>query len=299
MKILCFGSLNIDYTYKVDHFVQKGETISSSGLHISGGGKGLNQSIALARAGMEVYHAGAVGTDGLFLIKQMEMENIHTEHIRVVEEISTGNAIIQNDRDGDNCIILYGGANQEITTEQVEQVLSNFQENDYVLLQNEVNQLPYIMEQAHMRGMKIALNPSPINEKILELPLEQIDCFILNEIEAAQMLGRKDSQQTPGKEMAERIHRKYPSAVVVLTLGEDGAVYIDRETTFFQKKYDVRAVDTTAAGDTFTGFFLGSILQGSTKEEAMDTAAKAAAIAVTRYGAASSIPRMDELATEL
>lgn len=135
MKILCFGSLNIDYTYKVEHFVQKGETISSQSLQVFSGGKGLNQSIALAKAGAEVYHAGAVGTDGGFLLRQLEEAGVNTEHVVVLDKIRTGNAIIQNDKVGDNCIILYGGANQAITREQVERVLKSFNEGDYLLLQ--------------------------------------------------------------------------------------------------------------------------------------------------------------------
>ena len=122
MKVLCFGSLNIDYTYKVEHFVQKGETISSQSLQVFSGGKGLNQSIALAKAGAEVYHAGAIGTDGRFLLEQMEEAGVHTEHVAVLTEVRSGNAIIQNDKDGDNCIILYGGANQAITREQADTV---------------------------------------------------------------------------------------------------------------------------------------------------------------------------------
>ena len=99
MKVLCFGSLNIDYTYKVEHFVQKGES-----LQVFSGGKGLNQSIALAKAGAEVYHAGAIGTDGRFLLEQMEEAGVHTEHVAVLTEVRSGNAIIQNDKDGDKCI---------------------------------------------------------------------------------------------------------------------------------------------------------------------------------------------------
>lgn len=295
MKVLCFGSLNIDYTYKVDHFVQKGETIASVGLNVSGGGKGLNQSIALAKAGVEVYHAGSVGVDGLFLLEQLKKEKVNVAHVTVLEETRTGNAIIQNDRDGDNCIILFGGANQAITAEQIEQVFVDFQEGDYILLQNEINRMPDVMERAHAAGMKIALNPSPMNHKIFELPLELVDIFLLNEIEAGQLLGIKDTQKLSGEDMAQQLHQKYPKAEIVLTLGDAGSIYIDRKTFISQRKYDVKAVDTTAAGDTFTGYFLGSVLQGYSKQEAMDRAAKASAIAVTRCGAASSIPEMNEV----
>ena len=144
-KVLCFGSLNIDYTYKVDHFVQKGETISSQGLQVFSGGKGLNQSTALAKAGVEIYHAGAVGRDGEFLLEQLRDVGVHTENVAVLTEVRSGNAIIQNDAEGDNCIILYGGANQAVTREQADTVIGKFSEGDYIILQNEISELAYIM----------------------------------------------------------------------------------------------------------------------------------------------------------
>ena len=139
MKVLCFGSLNIDYTYKVDHFVGKGETLASESLQVFGGGKGLNQSVALAKAGVEIYHAGAIGEDGKFLLQIMEAAGVHTEYVMELTNVRSGNAIIQNDREGDNCILLYGGANQSITKEHVDRTLSHFQREDYIILQNEIN----------------------------------------------------------------------------------------------------------------------------------------------------------------
>lgn len=303
MKVLCFGSLNIDYTYQVDHFVQKGETLSSAAMQVFSGGKGLNQSIALAKSGVEVYHAGAVGKDGMFLLRQLKKAGVHTGHVMVLEDAPTGHAIIQNDRNGENCILLFGGANQKITEGQVDQVLSQFQEGDCLLVQNEVNQMPYLLQQAHSRGLKIALNPSPMDEKIWELPLGLVDYFILNEIEAGQLLGAGGTPQDTagsclqesGERMAEFLHQKYPSAAIVLTLGEHGSVFLRQGNCIRQRKYDVQAVDTTAAGDTFTGYFLGTLFQGGSEQEAMDRAAKASAIAVTRNGASPSIPTLEEV----
>ncbi len=293
MKVLCFGSLNIDYTYKVDHFVQKGETLSSDGLHVFTGGKGLNQSIALGRAGAETYHAGAIGEDGMFLLEQMNLAGVHTGYVEVKKDVRTGNAIIQNDRNGDNCILLYGGANQAITREQVDRVFSGFSEGDYLVLQNEINELSYIMESAKKKNMRIVLNPSPMNEKILSLPLQDVDIFMLNEIEAGQILGldQKEDRET----LSGKLMEKFPGSMVVLTLGEAGSVCIYRGKIYRQKAYHVKAVDTTAAGDTFTGFFIGSIMRGEGVEGAMGMAAKASAIAVTRQGAAPSIPTLKEV----
>ncbi|HIS07081.1 MAG TPA: ribokinase [Candidatus Choladocola avistercoris] len=295
MRVLCFGSLNIDYTYKVDHFVGKGETLSSESLQVFSGGKGLNQSIALAKAGADTYHAGAIGEDGRFLLKIMEDAGVHTEYVAELPDVRTGNAIIQNDREGDNCILLYGGANQAVTQEQVDEVLSHFQAGDFLVLQNEINELEYIVRKAHEKKMKIVLNPSPMNEKVTALPLDFVDYFMLNEVEAGQILGRAVQDGYDGEALASALLARFPDAAVVLTLGGDGSVYMDREKTIRQPVYKVKAVDTTAAGDTFTGFFIGGIMNGLTVNEAMDQASRAAAIAVTRQGAAPSIPLLEEV----
>ncbi len=295
MRVLCFGSLNIDYTYKVDHFVGKGETLSSESLQVFSGGKGLNQSIALAKAGADTYHAGAIGEDGRFLLKIMEDAGVHTEYVAELPDVRTGNAIIQNDREGDNCILLYGGANQAVTQEQVDEVLSHFQAGDFLVLQNEINELEYIVRKAHEKKMKIVLNPSPMNEKVTALPLDFVDYFMLNEVEAGQILGLAAQDGYDGEALASALLARFPDAAVVLTLGGDGSVYMDREKTIRQPVYKVKAVDTTAAGDTFTGFFIGGIMNGLTVNEAMDQASRAAAIAVTRQGAAPSIPLLEEV----
>lgn len=297
MKVLCFGSLNIDYVYSVDHFVTKGETLASYGLQVFTGGKGLNQSVALAKAGAEVYHAGAIGPDGTFLLEAMDEAGVHTEYVSVLTTDRTGNAIIQRDRDGDNGILLYGGTNQMISREQVDRVLSHFSAGDYLILQNEINQLPYIMEQAHARGMVIVLNPSPMNEKILELPLEYVNIFMLNEVEAGQILNCGNN--VSHAELAEKLLDKFPGAAVVLTLGGDGSVCIDKDSCFTQAAFKVSVADTTAAGDTFTGFFIGGLLRGKTRQEAMQEASAAAAIACSRPGAAPSIPTPDEVSAFL
>jgi ribokinase len=295
MKVLCFGSLNIDYTYKVEHFVKKGETISSESLRVFSGGKGLNQSIALAKAGVETFHAGAIGEDGAFLLAQLQEAGVNTDCVAVLSDTRTGNAIIQNDREGDNCILLYGGANRAITRSQVDAVLERFAAGDFLLLQNEINELSYIMERAHERGLKIILNPSPMDERIAGLPLGYVDIFILNEVEAGQLLKEDVAGGFDGRTLAGALKNAFPSAAIVLTLGGDGSIYMDEKETVLQPVYPVQAVDTTAAGDTFTGFFIGGLIRGSGVKEAMDMASRAAAIAVTRQGAAPSIPTIQEV----
>ena len=292
MKVLSFGSLNVDYVYKLPHVVVKGETLSSRELNVYPGGKGLNQAIALGKAGAEVYHAGAIGEDGKFLIDCLEAAGVDTKFTKVLSEIKSGHAIIQNTDDGDNCIVLYGGANQSITKEQVDETLAFFEAGDYIILQNEINELKYIIEQAHSKGMKIVLNPSPMNEIINQLPLDFVDYFLLNEIEAGQVLGK--TIENPDEIIAE-LAATFPNAKVVLTLGSDGSVFYDGTQTIRQGIYKVKAVDTTAAGDTFTGFFIAGVASGREVKESMDMAARASAIAVSRPGAGVSIPTLNEV----
>ena len=288
MRILNFGSLNIDYVYSVEHFVRPGETISADAMQKFCGGKGLNQSAALARAGAQVYHAGCVGSDGRFLIEALKASGVHTQYVAELDEPS-GHAVIQVDARGQNCILLYGGTNQRITDRQIDEVLSHFEAGDWLLLQNEVNNLPYVMEKAHKIGLKIAINPSPMNDKINVLPLETVDLFFLNEIEGEALTKKQDKD-----EIATRLLEKYPNASIVLTLGKQGAIYTDGQIEVFQPIIDAPVVDTTAAGDTFTGFFLQAVCEGKSPEEALKLATAASAVAVSRKGAMPSIPTRAE-----
>ncbi|MDE6616197.1 MAG: ribokinase [Lachnospiraceae bacterium] len=291
MKVLNFGSLNIDYFYKVGHFVQKGETQASDMLNIYGGGKGLNQSVALSRAGAEVYHAGVIGTDGAFLKEILEEAGVNTTFTQELQNVRTGHAIIQNDSAGDNCIILYGGANQEVTRELADNVIKEFGSGDWLVLQNEINEIPYIVEKAHEKGMKIVLNPSPVNNKIFEINLSYIDCFVLNEGEGQALAGVK----ADGATLINKLGEKFPGAEIVLTLGERGSVYAGKEGVVWQDAYKADVIDTTAAGDTFTGYFMAGRMEGMSVKDALNMASKASALAVTRKGAAMSIPMKDEV----
>lgn len=292
MKVLNFGSLNIDYVYKVDHIVQKGETLLSEGRNVFTGGKGLNQSVALGRAGLSVYHAGSIGVGGEFLLDELKSAGVDISHVRILKDIPSGHTVIQNDKEGDNCILLFGGANQAITREQVDSVIAEFEAGDWIVLQNEVNELAYIMEKAHEKGMKILLNPSPMNEVILSLPLEDVDLFMLNEIEAGQITGADSDDRDV---LADALLKKFPDSRFVLTLGSHGSVYIDKEQKVEQEIYKVKTVDTTAAGDTFTGYFLAGILGGRSIRDSLDLASRASSITVTGHGAAPSIPTMDRV----
>lgn len=288
MKMLVFGSLNIDHTYRMPHLVRAGETLASASYQRNAGGKGLNQTIALARAGQPVSMAGAIGEDGLFLKAYLDSFGVDTSLIRICEE-ATGHAIIQLDADGQNAIMLYGGANQQMTKESVSDALSGFGPGDYLLLQNEINCLDEIVRLAKEKGMKVILNPSPMSDSLPAL-LPQVDWLILNEVEGADLTGTSDPD-----EIVDALLSRYPACRIVLTLGTQGSMYADGENRYFQPVIKVEAVDTTAAGDTFTGFFFQSVLSGRDIPYALRLAANASAIAVTRPGAGGSIPSLDEV----
>lgn len=289
MKILNFGSCNIDIVCSVDHIVRPGETISVENIETFVGGKGLNQSVALANAGVSVYHAGCIGSDGAILSDFMRNAGVDLCYLRVTDT-KTGQATIQVDKNGENAIFLYAGANHAITEEYVDYVLSNFGEGDFLLLQNEINNIDYIIDKAYEKGMKIFFNPAPFNEIAAGIDLNKLYCIIPNEIESSGYTGCADYNA-----FVELIQNRYPNLCAVITLGKRGSVYIDKKTLHRQKAYSVEAVDTTAAGDTFVGYFVAQISCGKTPQEAINIASVASAIAVSRKGAAPSIPKLDEV----
>ena len=289
MKILNFGSLNLDLVYQMPHFVRAGETLSSTGFSRNVGGKGLNQSVALAKAGAEIYHAGLVGEDGEMLRAFLAENGVDTRFVRTIDAPS-GHAVIQVEPAGNNCIMLYGGANQCVTEDFIREALEPFGPGDFLVLQNEINSIDKIIEAAYAKGMQVVLNPSPIADNLKQLPLEKISWFILNEIEGGELSG-----ETEPEKILDKLTELYPHAQIVLTLGGDGSMYCGKGMRIRQEVYKVKAVDTTAAGDTFTGFFFAAVADGVEPVEALRRASKASSISVTRPGAAASIPTLSEV----
>lgn len=289
MKILNIGSLNIDYVYQVDHMVAPGETLMAFKRDVYCGGKGLNQSIAMSRAGLQVNHAGCIGAEGMMLTDLLKENDVNVDAVEVLME-STGHAIIQVDASGQNCILLYGGANRLLTKEYIDDVLKDYGKDDILLLQNEVNNLDYIIDSAYGKGLQIILNPSPYDSALDACDMTKISLFLLNEVEGKQMTGYEEPD-----DILTKLSKIYPNAKVVLTLGENGSVYQYDGERYAQKAYSVDAVDTTAAGDTFTGYFIAGMVEGKSPKECLDLAAKASSIAVTRQGAAPSIPYRNEV----
>ena len=294
MRILNFGSLNLDYVYQVEHFVRPGETLAVLSRDVKAGGKGLNQSVALARAGAPVYHAGCLGTGGEMLKSMLEENGVDTSFLLPVEEMQ-GHTVIQVDRDGENSILLYGGSNRCVPDGHIRRVIEAFEPGDWLILQNEINGLPLITELAAEQGMHIALNPSPYDRSLEETDLNRLDWLLVNEIEAEQISGEKDPEK-----VWEKLHERYPALSLLITLGSRGSVACRAGEGGIEKHYQeavrVKATDTTAAGDTYTGYFIAGLTEGKPLCVCMSEASRAAAIAVTRSGAAGSIPWRKELA---
>lgn len=284
MKILNFGSINIDIFFRVEHIVRPGETISSESIEKRAGGKGLNQSVALAKVSDSVYHAGSIGTDGNFLIEEMENFGVDTSLLKKSDKL-TGNAIIQVDDKGENSIVLYKGANFDNSESYVDEVLSHFEKDDILVLQNEINCMPYIINKAYEKGLKIVLNPSPITDEIEKIDLDKIDLLLVNETEAKALAKVSDA-----KEAVNYFRDNYPSLKVVETFGKNGSMYFDKDNLINQDSFKVDAVDTTGAGDTFTGYFVTYFYKGEKITKCLEVATKASALSVTKKGASISIP---------
>lgn len=289
MKVLCFGSLNLDYTYHVEHFVKSSQTLAASLLEMFCGGKGLNQSIALAKAGADTYHAGAIGMEGMILKQSLEQAGVHTDYVSLLDACRTGHAIIQVDPAGENCILLYGGANQAITPAMAKQVLSHFEAGDWLVLQNEISALPEIMETAMEKGMHVVFSPAPMSASVFQLPLHRLDYLLLNRIEACTLL-EMDETAAQDASLADALSSAYPQVQIVLTLGAKGAVYIFGNQRIWQPAFPVKTVDTTGAGDTFAGYFTACRMEGMDALPALEMASAAAAFSVQYQGAAASIP---------
>ncbi len=291
MKVLNLGSLNIDKTYIVEHFAEAGETIQAVTYKEFCGGKGLNQSIALAKAGADVFHAGCVGQDGTVLLEALQKAGVKTELIRTSREAS-GHAVIQVDCDGQNKIMIFSGANSDVTLEYIDEVLKHFTHGDMLLLQNEISNVSYAIEKAKEKGLTVVFNPSPISSSIEYYDLQKTDCFILNEVEGKKLA---NTLTEDAEEILRKLRGKYPKAVFVLTLGNKGSYYADDSVILHQEIFRTEVIDTTGAGDTFTGYFLAMIADGRSPEEAMRYASLASSISVSRRGASPSIPDYEEV----
>ena len=287
MKILNFGSINKDFVYLVENFVQSGQTISSKKYEVFLGGKGLNQSVALAHSGANIYHAGCINKNDDSIIIQLNKWGVNTDNIIKVED-PTGHAIIQVNDNGENSIIIHGGANHSISSEQIENTLNKFNSGDILVLQNEINKIDEVINRGYEIGMKIFLNPAPFTKEIINYPLEKLDTLIFNESEG---FGLSSGEKEKTK-ILKYLSKKYPNTKLLLTLGRKGSVYSYNNKVIEISANKVSSIDTTAAGDTYIGYFISSYYKNNEVKESMEIASKAASISTTKMGGAISIPKL-------
>lgn len=282
--ILNFGSINIDHVYSVPHMPKPGETLSATAYHRFLGGKGVNQSVAVHQAGGQVVHAGAVGDDGAWALERIADLDLSLDAIAQSDQ-ATGNAVIYVDAEGENQIVILGGANRSLTLEQVCEAIDLYtQDGDWVMLQNETNLTQEIAVYARDTNRRVAYSAAPfIAEDALPM-IELIDLLAVNEGEAASLT------DALGKPLASA---GLPGLLV--TKGSQGATLNIDGKDFHQPAFQVEAVDTTGAGDTFVGSLLARLDMGDTPPDAMSYAAAASAVQVTRPGAAVAIPDRNDV----
>lgn len=285
MTVYNLGSINADVFYTLPHLVGPGETLAASTLYEGMGGKGANMSVAVARAGSVVHHIGAVGPDGAWAIERLTDYGVGTGFIQTVDE-KTGHAIIMVDENGENAIVIYSGANLRIGDANIAQSLGQAKAGDIFITQNETNAQAFAARTANEAGLRVAYAAAPFEATAVTAVLPYLDLLILNQVEAEQL---ETATGLPANKLS--------IADVIVTLGADGCLWYNNsagtETEFAAQK--VTPVDTTGAGDTFTGFVLAALDQGKPMPQAIDLATKAAAIMVTRKGTADVIPTLADV----
>lgn len=289
MKILNFGSCNIDYVYTLDHIVVSGEIDTSCNMGLFPGGKGYNQSIAMSRAGAKVYHACCVGNDGDMFIDVLKENGVDVSLMETVD-VKNGHAIIQVSNAWEYSVFLHPGSNEMISKEYIDRVLEHFGEGDMILLQNEISNIDYIIDRAYLKKMRIILNPSPFNEKLKKIDLNKLFCLVLNETEAKRFSGLNDYEKCMSY-----FRNNFPELKIMINLANNGSLYGDKTQVLYQSAFQVDVVDTTGSGDTFTGYCAAGVALGIDSAVIIRNATAASAISATRKGAASSIPFMEEV----
>lgn len=287
MKILNFGSINKDFFYSVNDFVRPGETISSNGYDIKIGGKGLNQSVSISKAGVKVYHAGIINKEDTFIIDKLKSWKINCDNI-LLSDSPTGHAIIQVNKKGENSIIIHGGANHDFNLKSIKSILSKFETGDILLLQNEINNIEEIIDRAHHKKMKIIFNPAPFNNDILEYNLNKITTLILNQSEGEGL----SNEKIPDK-ILKVLNNNFKNTEIILTLGEKGSLYSYKDELIKIRAHDVKTVDTTGAGDTFIGYYVAGFASKMNKKDNLNRASEAAALTTIKLGGAESIPSIN------
>ncbi|SFR54058.1 ribokinase [Yoonia tamlensis] len=283
MAIWNLGSINVDIVYAVPHILNAGETLSSTGRKVFLGGKGANMSVASARAGARVNHIGAVGHDGVWAADRLLEYGVDTRNIAVLDT-DTAQAIIMVDPHGENAIVLHPGANIEIPQTVLQTAMAEAQTGDWIVLQNETNLQRTAANLGKKMGLKVAYAAAPFDADRVMAVLPYLDFLILNAVEAEQL--HAATGQRP---------EDLPVRDVIVTLGADGADWYGPSEKQHFDAIPVDPVDTTGAGDTFTGYVLAGLDRGMVMEQAIGLATKASALMVTRHGTADVIPDLSEV----
>ncbi len=277
------GSINIDNFYEVPHLPAPGETLAAVSYGFGLGGKGANMSVAAARAAARVSHIGAIGAGGRWTRDRLMEYGVDTPHIAEIE-VPTGHANIVVDQAGENSIVLFQGANVHLSEAIIGAALSEASHRDFLLMQNETNGQEYAAATAQSLGLRVAYAAAPFEASAIERLLGRIDLLVLNEVEAAQL--EAATGKTPDM---------LGVADVVITLGANGCKWVSNTGEKHFDAYPAEALDTTGAGDTFTGYLVAGLDRGMEMEAAIDLALKAGALMVMRRGTADVIPDLKEI----
>ncbi|HET6473066.1 MAG TPA: ribokinase [Pseudomonadales bacterium] len=284
-ELVNLGSLCIDHVYAVPSIVRAGETLLGHDPVRHAGGKGLNQSLAAARAGASVVHVGCVGADGVWLKDALAQAGVDVDGVRVCESDPTGHAVIQVTPDGENAIVIVGGANRRIQPTDVERAIERVGADGWLLMQNEINDVEDVIEAARRANVRLALNIAPVDGREANYVLDGVELLLLNEIEAAALTRDADP-----KRAIERLACERPRQHVVVTLGMHGVLYACGDERITLPAFEVAAVDETAAGDAFIGHLMAAWIENLPIRERLRRASAAGALAVCVPGAAPAIP---------
>ena len=297
MKSICvIGSLNMDLVVNVDTMPKPGQTLLGGNFKEVPGGKGANQAVAMSRLEGKVSMIGKVGNDGFgkTLIEALNKDNVNTNHIEVAD-CSTGVAFITVDKNAQNAIVVAPGANFEVKKEDIDKNIDCIKNSDIVVIQLEtpLDTVKYALQVAKDLNKYTILNPAPA-VKLDDDIIKNVDLLTPNETELEIISEIKIENDDDINKAALKMIEKGVKELIV-TLGSKGSLYINEEKSFFKKAYKVDAIDTTAAGDSFTGALAVALSNNKTMEEAMDFASKVGALSVMKEGAQSSLPTLKDV----
>ncbi|MFH0266546.1 ribokinase [Vibrio rumoiensis] len=298
-KLIVFGSVNADHVLQVPSFPRPGETLMGRNYQVIPGGKGANQAVAAARLGADIGFIACVGSDsfGQNIIQSFTQDGINTDYVSIIPSTPTGVALIQVSDDGENSICLSPEANNALDQARVATFKAPIQHCHYLLLQLEtpldgIESAIDLAKATLHSDIKVVLNPAPA-KALPDSILKHIDIITPNETEAEVLTGIAVTDDISAQAAANALHSKGITTVMI-TLGAKGVWLSENGKGNLIQGFKVKAIDTTAAGDTFNGAFVTALLEGMETTQAIQFAHAAAALSVTRFGAQTSIPTRQE-----